>query len=467
MSDVLVIGGGAAGLTAATYMARVGRSVTLLEASDAAGGLCRDIQLENGWTAPGAAHLLYALDPQVAKDLRLVRHGLRFSHRDMALTGVGVDGRQLKLCRGVHSSARHLMDFSETDAQTYAAFRRDLMRQARRLRAHWWRGERLAEDITSRKFVVTSAAALLNSQFEADALKALLAFDATAGGLSVLEPGSALALVWRLAQEVGGLQGAVAVPAGGMSGLIDALTRAALNAGVELRTVAEVKNILVQDGRASGVQLSSGEILAAPVIFSSLPLEKTLSMLPPGAAGLTPRREQQPMVGEAKLLLALSHVPWLDEPPFSKRFVTVDRLESLIGAHAAARAGILPDELPCEFIITPALQSGALLSLHVRPVPLTNWASHAPRLVEKVLARLELLIPGLRNSIMAQAVMAPDDMGPRIPVPRVDHMLASPRDRVTTGLAGLYLCGASAEPVPCVSGRAARFATALALKEMP
>ena len=45
------------------------------------------------------------------------------------------------------------------------------------------------------------------------------------------------------------------------------------------------------------------------------------------------------------------------------------------------------------------------------------------------------------------------------------HLLAPSAVRVKTRFAGLYLCGADAEPLACLSGRAARIAAALALKD--
>lgn len=465
MSDAIVIGAGAGGLTAATYLARAGRSVVLLEAEEAPGGVCRPVQLENGWMAPGSAHLLYALDPQVVKELKLARHGLRFAQRDMALTGLRADGGRLTLTRDVHATARQLAGVSEADAATYVSFQRGLLRHARMLRRLWWEGKTVKADAALHQLAVTGAAAFLNSQFESEAAKALMGFDGTDGGLSIQEPGSALTLIWRLAQEVGGLQGATALPQDGPASLIGALQQAATKAGVELRSHARVTRILADNSKVSGVELASGEIFTAPLVLSSLPRARTLDLLPPGTAGLAPAPAPTAMVGEARLLIALSGVPDLDGRPFGTRFVTVERLEAVVAAHAAARAGMLPDEPACEFIIIPRPEGGAVLSLLARPVPLTGWAAYGPRLTEKMLTFLEPFLPGLRDMVVAHTLIPPKPMS--APLRNVAHMLGSPRTHVTTNVPGLYLCGRSAEPVPAVSGRAARFAAALALRGVP
>ncbi len=126
-----------------------------------------------------------------------------------------------------------------------------------------------------------SAAAYLDFWFESDALKGALAFDA---GPTPFEPGSALKLVWRAAQEMCGLQGAVAWPRGGPAALIAALAGAAKKLGVEIQTGARAARIVLLDGVAAGIELASGEIVAAPLVFSSLSRRRSLCEL---AAGLS------------------------------------------------------------------------------------------------------------------------------------------------------------------------------------
>ena len=51
--DVAVIGGGIAGLTAAAYLARGGRKVTLFEKAKAIGGRARSTAYEGFWLNQG------------------------------------------------------------------------------------------------------------------------------------------------------------------------------------------------------------------------------------------------------------------------------------------------------------------------------------------------------------------------------------------------------------------------------
>ena len=87
---------------------------------------------------------------------------------------------------------------------------------------------------------LTGADAFLAAHFESESLIAALLFDASAGGFHVSEPGSALALVWRAAQEMAGLEGAASMPAPGT--LIWSLIKAAGEA--DFRCCAERDSLL-------------------------------------------------------------------------------------------------------------------------------------------------------------------------------------------------------------------------------
>jgi phytoene dehydrogenase-like protein len=467
--DALIIGAGANGLAAAAYLARAGKRVIAVEAQNKIGGSCQSVKLADGFSAPPVL-ALYALDPRMMKELRLAGRGLKFAVRDMPLVGLRADGKHLVLSRDVHATARSIAAHSQADAKAWKPFRRELFSLARAARALWWEDDAFA-DARFEAFRRISAAAFLDGWFESDALKAALAFDATDGGQSLLEPGSALVLLWRAAQETCGLQAAAAMIARGPISLTETLAEAALSAGAEIRTGARVAKILVTDGAAAGVELDSGETIAARAVLSSLPRRQTLNaLLPNGEAGFA-QSFVIPRTGGATVSLALKNFPEFSggASPRNARFILADKMESYITAHFAAASGRLPGELTMELTIPSAADASLaplgqhVVSALVRPVPL---ALDPKQLEVKVIAALNRLAPGISANVAASDVSTQAEISSRFGIEGdntdIARLTAHWSERLRTPIHGLLVLEDS---VTSISGRAGRIAAGLAAKE--
>jgi len=439
--DAIVIGASVNGLAAAALLARAGAQVLLLE---------RELAPRE---APGA---LYALDPALVDALDLTRFGLRFKARDLPLTGIGDGAPPLRLGRNAQATARGLAGAS--DAKAWMPFHREMFALARRLRRWWWHAHQdgRPEDMLDGKaremfnrLAYTGADAFLAARFESEILRALLLFDAVAGGFSPSEPGSALALVWRGAQEMAGLQGAAALPACGS--LTAALTRA--GNGADLRMTAPVANIPMRDGEARGVVLADGSEIAGRVVLSAISGLATESLLG------DPLQEAA-RTGEVQLVLRTRAMPPLPEPFAGGRAVIADTPGLYADAYEAARAGNLPRDLPLECV------AGCdELIVTARPVPVSpreGWEALKPLLAARVIKRINCRVPGFARAVTGVEFRLP---GPH-PRPGLAQLLAPPAARLKTRLPNLYLCGHDAEPVPSVSGRAGRMAAALAVRAL-
>lgn len=301
-------------------------------------------------------------------------------------------------------------------------------------------------------------------------------------GLPPQEPGSALLLVWRHAQESCGRQAAVSQPQGGPLGLVEALTGAARAAGVEIRTEASVASLVIKEGRAAGVHLRSGEIFAARAVLSSLDVRQTLlGLVPPGALGFGAAANvvEGRVLAPAKLLLGLSGLPpfaGLGLRDLRGRIVLAERPESAAEAKDAALDERLPQE-PVMEVTVPTIAdphlappNGHVLSILVPDMPISpaeGWRSGRNTLRRRVLAGLETYAPGLKDRIVCELLLTPDESAPRNgAAPPIARPLSSYASRIRTPVPGLFLCGSTAEPVDAISGRAGRIAALLASAEL-
>src|SRR5438045_7978442 len=119
--------------------------------------------------------------------------------------------------------------------------------------------------------ILTGAARpILDRWFESEQLKGTLATDAIIGAMaSPSVPGTAYVLFHHVMGEAGGTRGVWAYMRGGMGGITQALAGAARDLGAAIRCHAEVARILVEDGRADGVALASGDEFRAPIVASN------------------------------------------------------------------------------------------------------------------------------------------------------------------------------------------------------
>src|SRR5207249_7094465 len=103
-----------------------------------------------------------------------------------------------------------------------------------------------------------SAADYLDEWFETDALKAGLCSSGIIGTLlGPRSPGTAYVLMHHYMGEIDGAYRSWGYVRGGMGMVSESIASAARSYGAEIRVNAEVRQILVKDGRAVGVELTS------------------------------------------------------------------------------------------------------------------------------------------------------------------------------------------------------------------
>lgn len=484
--DTLIIGAGPNGLAAAHRLAAKGQKVLVLEAAAAPGG------------GAGLSHLSYNLDPRVEKAMRLSAHGLEWLTTDMATTALSADGNHLRLEGPV--GLRLTGDVADSDRRAWSELRARLLRFAAvlsplnqfappriakgagnpmgKLAMVALRARMLgAKDVRELgRILLTNVHDLLDDELSDPRLKGALAFDATLGGwLGPRSPNSVLPWLVRLSGQTAGKQGALGLPKGGMAALGAAMARSAEAQGVTLRCDARVARIIVDDERAVGVRLATGEELHAPRIVScTAPKTTLLDLVGPRHldAGLTTRaRNLKARGGAAKLDLTLTGLPDFRGANLKDRLILAGSEHDVERAFNPVKYGRTPELPAMEIVIPTAYGTGPKHQLSA----IVQFAPHAPAdrdaaraaLLAACLAQLEAHAPGIGGLVESASLLMPYDIEARYGLPggqwhggelSVEQMLFL---RPLPGIAqyqgpipGLWLASAGCHPGGGVSGSA-------------
>src|SRR5205823_1669835 len=117
-------------------------------------------------------------------------------------------------------------------------------------------GVRMSEAV---EVLTGPARTILDRWFESEQLKATLATDAIIGAFAAPSmPGTAYVLFHHVMGETNGKRGVWAYVRGGMGGLTLALASVARSLGADVRTGADVRQILIRNGAVTGVALADG-----------------------------------------------------------------------------------------------------------------------------------------------------------------------------------------------------------------
>jgi phytoene dehydrogenase-like protein len=285
--DVVIVGGGVNGLVTATLLARSGLKVVVLERGERLGGSAL------------LSHTA-SIDPSLVRSLGLEQHGLKIVRPAADACAPTLDGRALVLWHVVARASASFHAFSAKDAEAYPRFlnsfakisavlRRvaastppsiddptagDLLELLKAGRAFRALGK--ADAYRLLRWMPMAVADLASEWFESEPLRATIAAGGVLGSfLGPRSAGSAAVLMMLGAGE--GQPVASGWFAGGTPGaLADALGAAARQAGVEIRTGADVARIEVADGAVTGVTLASGDAIAARAVVSSADPKRTL-----------------------------------------------------------------------------------------------------------------------------------------------------------------------------------------------
>jgi phytoene dehydrogenase-like protein len=497
--DVVIVGAGHNGLVAATYLARAGRNVLVLERRPIVGGACVTEELVPDARFSTCAYVVSSLRPQIIRELELERHGLEVYATDVLNFVMGSSGESFFLWPELDRTIRELERLSEHDAEAFVDFGVRFRRFAKVVEPYLLseppelselvaRFESLGEIDLWHEFVTLSVGDMLDRYFEHELLKGLFTFFALvsvhAGQYS---PGTAYEFSHHSWGEYKGEFGRFGFARGGMGAISDAIASAAREAGAEIRTEAEVEEILVADGSTRGVRVRGGEVVTAPVVLSNADPKRTyLSLLAPESvpAPARARAERIDMRGSmARVFFLVDELPAYrglppGEGPQHRGFTLLGATPSEFErCWEAQQRRELVDDYPIELIIQsvtdPTLAPAGLhtITTGIQQLPFEldhgDWDSRREEFTERVLASLLRFAPNLDGAVRGSYALTPLDLERTFALSEGNifhgamftNQLFASRPMpgyggYRTPVGGLYLCGAGTHPGGAVMGAA-------------
>lgn len=512
--DVAIVGGGHNGLVCAAYLAAAGLSVCVAEQRPVLGGAAVTEAFHPGFRNSTASYTVGLLHPKVLRDLDLAAQGLRIVGRPLAnfLPLSGRPGDALAMGGGLAATQAEVARHARADAEALPRYTAMLERAAGAVRAlllatpprlagglpdllDAWTASRpfRALDLAARRDLVDlftkSAGDLLDGWFESPAVKAALGFDAVVGAYtSPYAPGTAYALLHLVLGEANGRRGQWGHAVGGMGAITQAMARTCAARGVVLRTAAPVARVVVARGRAAGIALDSGEVVAARRVAANVTPKRLFGQLVDAAQVPADFRARiaggRYASGTFRMNVALAALPDFPSRPgpgphLASGIVLAPSLAHMERAYFDARTAgwsreplveLLLPSLVDDTLAPPGHHVASLFCQHAEPdlpsvLPGRTWDDARDEVARRMIDAVTRYAPNFASSVLGWRAHSPLDLERDFGLTGGDiyhgalalGQLYAARPVLGHGdyrtpVRGLYLCGAGAHPGGGVSG---------------
>jgi phytoene dehydrogenase-like protein len=456
---VVFIGGGHNALVAAFYLAKGGFKPLVLERREIVGGGAVTEEFHPGFRASTLAHTLGPLRPDVARDLQVEKFDCEILRPDPRVFAPNLNGHSLLFYEDHAKTAGGIARLSAKDAAKYTQFAAslhklssvfaqlssitppsidkpspedlwNLLKTGRGIRGL---GKYGTFDLL--RWGPMAVADFVAEFFDTELLRAVIAARGIFGSaLGPWSAGSTAVLLLRAAADANPV-GSATFSRGGLGTFTHALAESAKQAGVEIRTNAEVRHIRIKDGAAVGVVLADGEEIAVEAVVSGVDPKRTFFQLM-DPSQLDPTfalriRNVRANGTVAKVNFALGDLPAFPSlagtvgPDGFRQALSgrihigpeIDYLERAFDASKYGEFSTAPYlDITIPTVLDPSLSPAGkhVLSAYVQfaPYKLKNgtWDSRRKELGDAVIKTIAEYSPGFAGLIEASQVITPQDL---------------------------------------------------------
>ena len=481
--DVTIIGGGHNGLVAASYLAKAGKSVVILEANTEIGGATQSVQAFEGFDAHLSrySYLVSLLPDKIVADLDLSFECI--SREVSSYTPYSDKGLYVsRVWDEKTASSFNELDSSGAEGKAWQEFYGEVALFAQKiaptlLQPLKTRSELKAEinlPQTWDYLVEKPIGFEIDKRFNNDLVKGVVLTDALIGTFaSAYDLQANICFLYHL---MGNGTGEWKVPVGGMGALVTELIRVATDLGVDIKVNSKV-NSVVSDESGVAVRTKSGDVYQSDYLLSNA--------APAVLAKLRGKTQPESLDGsQMKINVLLKRLPKLKsgiDPKlaFAGTFHANESFSQLEQTFKDAKAGVMPAKMPIEMychtlsdpsILGPDLQAAGYQTLTIfglhTPASLFDADNDGARdvaLASALASINEYLAEPIQDVIAAIEVKTPLDIEEAIALPRgnIFHKDLSmpfredsskPSWGVETDDPRIFICGAGAIRGGGVSG---------------